>query len=54
MKKFWLLMLVVWTGIVSSCKYDDDELWGSVDDLANRISALGQRKNWNSLLTKNR
>lgn len=33
-------MLVVWTGIASSCKYDDDELWGSVDDLANRISAL--------------
>ena len=40
MKKFLLLMLVVWTGIASSCKYDDDELWGSVDDLANRISAL--------------
>ena len=33
-------MLVVWTGIASSCKYDDDELWGSVDDLANRISAM--------------
>lgn len=40
MKKFLLLMLVVWTGIASSCKYDDDELWGSVDDLANRISAM--------------
>lgn len=33
-------MLVVCTGIASSCKYDDDELWGSVDDLANRISAM--------------
>ena len=40
MKKFLLLMLVVWTGIASSCKYDDDELWGGVDDLANRISAM--------------
>lgn len=39
MKKI-LLLLVVWTGIASSCKYDDDELWGGVDDLANRISAL--------------
>lgn len=33
-------MLVIWTGILSSCNYDDDELWGSVDDLANRISAI--------------
>ena len=40
MKKFWLLMLVIWTSIASSCKYDDDELWGGVDDLANRISAI--------------
>ena len=40
MKKCLLLMLVVLTGIVSSCKYDDDELWGSVDEIADRISAL--------------
>ena len=40
MKKYLLLMLVVLTGIISSCKYDDDELWGSVEDAADRIAAL--------------
>ena len=40
MKKYLLLMLVVLTGVFSSCKYDDDELWGSVDELANRVSAV--------------
>lgn len=40
MKKYFVLMLVVLTGIVSSCKYDDDELWDNVNDLARRISAL--------------
>lgn len=40
MKKYFVLMLVVLTGIVSSCKYDDDELWDNVNDLAQRISAL--------------
>ena len=40
MKKYLLLMLVVLTGIATSCKYDDDELWGSVEDAANRIAAL--------------
>ena len=40
MKKYLLLILVTCIGIVSSCQYDDDELWGSVDDLANRVSAL--------------
>ena len=40
MKKYLLMMLVVLTGIVSSCKYDDEELWGDVEDLANRVSAI--------------
>ena len=40
MKKYLLLMLVTLTGIVTSCSYDDDELWGSVNDLANRVSAV--------------
>ena len=40
MKKYLLMMLVVLTGIVSSCKFDDEELWDSVDDLANRVSAM--------------
>lgn len=40
MKKFLLLMLVIFAGIVSSCKYNDDDLWSSVDDLANRVSAV--------------
>ena len=40
MKKYLLLMLVVLTGISTSCKYDDDELWGSVEDVADRIAAL--------------
>ena len=40
MKKYLLLILVACIGIISSCKYDDGELWGSVDDLANRVSAL--------------
>lgn len=48
MKKYLLLILVSCIGIVSSCKYDDGELWDNVDDLANRISAietLTQQKN---------
>ena len=40
MKKYLLLLLVACIGICSSCKYDDSELWGSVDELANRVSAL--------------
>ena len=40
MKKYFLLALVVLTGIASSCKYDDDELWDNVNDLADRITAL--------------
>lgn len=40
MKKYLLLMLVILTGISTSCKYDDDELWGSVEDVADRIASL--------------
>jgi len=40
MKKYFLLAMVVLTGIVSSCKYDDDELWDSVNNLADRVTAL--------------
>ena len=40
MKKFFLLFLVVLTGVVSSCKYDDDELWENVDDLKDRVAEL--------------
>lgn len=40
MKKYLLLILVVWTGIATSCKYDDDELWGSVEDVTDRVVAL--------------
>jgi len=32
MKKFLIMAMVVLTGIVSSCSYDDDELWDSVND----------------------
>ena len=39
-KKCLAVMLVVLTGFVSSCQYDDDELWDSVNDLAARVSAL--------------
>ena len=39
-KKCLAVMLVVLTGVVSSCQYDDDELWDSVNDLAARVSAL--------------
>lgn len=35
-----MFMLVVLTGIASSCKYDDEELWDYVTDLADRISTL--------------
>ena len=40
LKKFFVLMLVALTAITSSCKYDDDELWDTVNSLAERISAL--------------
>lgn len=40
MKKFFLLAMVVLTGIASSCQYDDDELWDSVNNLADRVTAL--------------
>jgi len=40
MKKFILFALVVLTGLASSCKYDDDELWENVNDLANRLTTL--------------
>lgn len=40
MKKYFLLALVVLTGITSSCKYDDGEIWDSVNNLADRVSAL--------------
>lgn len=39
-KKIFLLALVVLTGIASSCKYDDDEIWDTVDNLADRVTAL--------------
>lgn len=40
MKKYFLLALVVLTGIASSCKYDDDEVWDSVNNLADRVTSL--------------
>ena len=40
LKKVFVLMLVALTAITSSCKYDDDELWDTVNSLAERISAL--------------
>ena len=40
MKKYFLLALVVWTGIASSCKYDDEEVWDSVNNLADRVTSL--------------
>ena len=40
MKKYFLLALVVLTGIASSCKYDDDDLWENVNDLADRVTSL--------------
>ena len=40
MKKYFLLALVVLTGIASSCKYDDDEIWDSVNNLADRVASL--------------
>ena len=40
MKKYILLALVVLTGMASSCKYDDNELWDNVNNLADRVTAL--------------
>ena len=40
MKKRLLLILVILASIISSCKYDDGELWQSVEDLASQVSAL--------------
>ena len=40
MKKRLLLILVFLASIISSCKYDDGELWKSVEDLASQVSAL--------------
>ena len=40
MKKYFLLALVVLTGMASSCKYDDEELWENVNDLADRVTSL--------------
>lgn len=34
------MMLVALTGIFASCQYDDDDLWDSVNSLAERVSAL--------------
>lgn len=28
---------------ITSCKYDDDDLWKNVDDLNNRVEALEQK-----------
>ena len=40
MKKYFLLALVVLTGITSSCKYDDGEIWDNVNNLADRVASL--------------
>ena len=40
MKKYFFLAMVVLTGMMSSCKYDDTDLWDNVNDLANRIVTL--------------
>ena len=40
MKKIFLLAMVALTGIATSCKYDDGEVWDSVNDLADRVTNL--------------
>ena len=40
MKKYFLLALVVLTGMASSCKYDDGEIWDNVNNLADRVASL--------------
>lgn len=39
-KKFLAMMLIACIGVFSSCAYDDEELWDSVNELAGRVSAL--------------
>ena len=40
LRKVFMLMLIVLTGIASSCKYDDDDLWNTVNNLTDRVSSL--------------
>lgn len=40
MRKYLWMMLVIMASIISSCKYDDGELWDSVEDLTTQVSAL--------------
>ena len=42
MKKIFFIALVALTGVVSSCKYDDAEIWDSVENLADRVTSLEQ------------
>ena len=40
MRKYLWMILVIMASIISSCKYDDGELWDSVEDLTTQVSAL--------------
>ena len=40
MKKIFLLAMVAMTGVATSCQYDDDEVWDSVNNLADRVTSL--------------
>lgn len=40
MKKIFFIALVALTGVVSSCQYDDAEIWDSVENLADRVTTL--------------
>ena len=40
MKKYLIMAMVALTGVFSSCEYDDEELWNSVNNLADRVAAL--------------
>ena len=40
MKKYLIMAMVALTGVFSSCEYDDEELWNSVNNLVDRVAAL--------------
>ncbi len=40
-----LLAIAAMSATMSSCKYDDDELWASVDDLTDRVTSLEAKAN---------
>ena len=41
MKKIWLIISVaLFSGLLSGCMYDDNELWDAVEDITNRVTEL--------------